>query len=123
MSTLLERAKTGDSAQAVKAFLDAGGSPVILVQLQGCRHLMDLPLLHNMAFVNAHPHAELAESVRLLVEAGADINRTCSDPKGDQLTALLCASECQCCSVVLDVRLRAGADPYGRSLSRRTTAC
>jgi hypothetical protein len=33
-----------------------------------------LPLLHYMALCNLHPHNELAECVRLLVEAGADIN-------------------------------------------------
>jgi hypothetical protein len=36
--------------------------------------MMQLPLLHHMALSNSHPHRELAEVVRLLIEAGADIN-------------------------------------------------
>jgi hypothetical protein len=47
LSDLLERAKTGASAQAVKAYLDAGGSFRVLVHGK--------ELLHYMALHNAHP--------------------------------------------------------------------
>jgi hypothetical protein len=47
LSDLLERAKSGASAQAVKAYLDAGGSSRALVHGQ--------KLLHYMALHNAHP--------------------------------------------------------------------
>jgi hypothetical protein len=69
---VLEVAKAGDAVQAVKAYLDAGGSPVAIVQARDGAGI--LPLLHSMAFTNAHPHRELAESVKLLVAAGVDIN-------------------------------------------------
>jgi hypothetical protein len=69
---LLDRAKDGASVQALTAYLDAGGSPVAFVQGRGDEDAV--PLLHRMAFLNAHPHSELAECVSLLVAAGADIN-------------------------------------------------
>jgi hypothetical protein len=53
LSTLLERAKSGDSKQAVKAYLDAGGSAASLTQLKAGPHLVHLALLHHMAFTNA----------------------------------------------------------------------
>jgi hypothetical protein len=56
LSALLGRAKSGDSRQAVKAYLDAGGSPMALVREHGSRPPLQLPLLHYMAFMNAHPH-------------------------------------------------------------------
>jgi hypothetical protein len=63
LSALLERAKSGDAAQAVKAYLDAGGSATALTQGRG----VQIPLLHIMVVTNAHPHKELAESCLLLV--------------------------------------------------------
>jgi hypothetical protein len=54
LSALLERAKTGDSLQAVKAYLDAGGSAVAVVR--GADGTQQLPLLHSMAVFNVHPH-------------------------------------------------------------------
>eukprot|EP00953_Heterococcus_sp_UTEX-ZZ885_P008098 4862-Heterococcus_DN1.PRE.1 len=74
LSALLERAKCGDSSQAVKAYLDAGGSVAAQVRGEGPAAALQVPLLHYMASYNAHPHTELAESVKLLVEAGADID-------------------------------------------------
>jgi uncharacterized protein len=59
---------------------------------------------------------ELAESVRLLVEAGADINAICSD----QQTALMCASKSGCCSKVMQVFLQNGADVLLRTLDGLT---
>jgi uncharacterized protein len=68
------------------------------------------PLLHHMVFTNAHPHSELAECVSLLLAAGVDINATFPEKSVD-FTALLCVAGCTCCSAVVDVLLRAGADP------------
>jgi hypothetical protein len=70
LSALLERAKIGDSAADVEAYLDAGGLATTLVQGKK----LQVPLLHAMTCANVHPHRELGESVRLLVAAGADIN-------------------------------------------------
>eukprot|EP00953_Heterococcus_sp_UTEX-ZZ885_P026812 14449-Heterococcus_DN1.PRE.1 len=74
LSALLEGAKSGDSAQAVKAYLDAGGSVAAHVRGAGPVAVLQVPLLQYMASYNPHPHTELAECVKLLVEAGADID-------------------------------------------------
>jgi ankyrin repeat protein len=99
--TLLQRAKGGASAQAVKDFLDAGGLSTALVE--------QVPLLHYMALHNSHPHTDLAESVRLLIEAGADIDAM-SRFGAEERTALMCASERSCCSNVMQAFLQNGAD-------------
>jgi uncharacterized protein len=122
LSILRERAKSGDCAQAVRAYLHAGGSPLVLVQVQGTTLKPQALLLHSMALTNAHPHRELAESVRLLVAAGADINRKTTGPQGDERTALMCAVERNCCSTVSDVLLQAGADAVLSSSRLNMTA-
>jgi ankyrin repeat protein len=109
LSALLERAKEGASAQAIKAFLDAGGSAMAILKVNGPKGVLRLPLLHFMALKNSHPHTELAECVRLLVEAGADIN-TKAGAEGDARTALMCASERSCCTRVVQVFLERDAD-------------
>jgi Ankyrin repeats (3 copies) len=120
LSVLLEKAK-GGSAQAVRAYLDAGGAPEALVQRQEGRH-SQLPLLLYIDFLSRHPHRELVQSVRLLVDAGADINTTYTDSDGLGFTALICATESRCCSAVLKVLLEAGADPCVHSLPEHLTA-
>jgi ankyrin repeat protein len=109
LSVLRERAQNGDSARAVKAYLDAGGSPMSLVPVIDGDCTLQLPLLHFMVLFNVHPHKELAESVKLLVEAGADIN-TLSGPHGDQRTVLMCASQSNCCAKAVQIFLQHGAD-------------
>jgi ankyrin repeat protein len=107
LSALLERAKSGDAAQAVKAYLDARGSPHVLVRCGVVKAAQPVLLLHCMALHNLHPHRELAASVELLIEAGADVNAV-SD---DGCTALMCAIEGSGgCTKVLQVFLQAGAD-------------
>jgi ankyrin repeat protein len=104
LSVLLERAKDGASAQAVKDYLDAGGSAMAILQADGVEDALRLPLLHYMALRNPHPHTELAECINLLVEAGADINATAS-PDDDERTALMCASALVniCCTTALQI--------------------
>eukprot|EP00953_Heterococcus_sp_UTEX-ZZ885_P003496 2399-Heterococcus_DN1.PRE.7 len=49
LTAFLERAKTGESAQALKAYLDAGGSPMAVLEVSvrgGGSVLQKLPLLH-----------------------------------------------------------------------------
>jgi ankyrin repeat protein len=117
LQVLLDRAKEGNSAQAVKAYLDAGGSPIARLQ-RGAQHMA---LLHYMAFCSTHPHSELAESVRLLVAAGADINIiTATEPDG--YTALMCAVTRECCTTPLQVLLNHGADACMRSSNYGKTA-
>jgi ankyrin repeat domain-containing protein 17 len=112
LSCLLETAKSGDSALAVKTYLDAGGSVDVLVH--GAPGVRQLPLLHHMIWYTSHPHAELAESVRLLIEAGADIN----DKLGARVavTPVLTASKKRCCCKALQVCLQSG----GEVLAART---
>jgi uncharacterized protein len=111
LSALLDRAKNGDSAAAVTAYLAAGGSASSLVQSGGARAAQQLPLLHQMALHSAHPHTELAESVRLLVEAGADIDLKAVAPSSDDhRAAVMCAVQRTCCSKVLHAFLQSGAD-------------
>jgi hypothetical protein len=121
LSALLERAKSGDVAQAVKAYLDAGGAADTLVRHQHGLITLQLPLLHIMAFTSAHPHKELAESVGLLMDAGADINDKRAGV-GDQWTPLIHEAGKKCCTEVSDILLRAGADPCVRTSPGRSTA-
>jgi uncharacterized protein len=120
LSVLLARAKAGASAAAVRAYLAAGGTPVAVLKVQAVIGELQLPLLHYMAMCNVHPHTELAESVRLLVAAGADINAT-AGPEGDDGTALMRTSVKKCCTKVLQALLENGADVFACS-SKGTTA-
>jgi hypothetical protein len=47
---MLEEAKSGDAAQAVKAYLDAGGSADALVHGEGAAAEHQILFLHYMAF-------------------------------------------------------------------------
>jgi ankyrin repeat protein len=106
-SALLERVKSDDSALAIRAYLDAGGSAdVHVLSYEGSCFEKHIPLLHYLALHNKHPHTELAESVRLLIEAGADISAV--GPDND--TPLMCASKRDCCTAVLDILLQHGAN-------------
>jgi ankyrin repeat protein len=109
LSALLEHAKTGDSALAVEAYLDAGGSANVLVPRRILTGVDQIPLLLYMALFSNHPHTELGESVRLLLEAGAHINAL-GGPEGDKRTALMCAISRRCCTEVLQAYLLNGAD-------------
>jgi ankyrin repeat protein len=106
LSSLLERAQSGDSAVAVRAYLDAGGSIDVLVH--GAPGVRQLPLLHHMILDNCHPHNELAECLRLLIEAGADINANLGTRVA--ITPTLAASEKKCCCKVLQACLQLGGD-------------
>jgi ankyrin repeat protein len=114
LNVLLQRAKTGDSARAVQAYLDAGGSPDAVVEYIEATNMLQLLLLHTMVFLNAHPNRELADSVQLLVDAGADINCRVLI-HGERQTALSCAVRVVCCTAVAHALLQAGADPCVRS--------
>jgi ankyrin repeat protein len=117
LSVLLERAKIAASPQAVKAYLDGGGSTEAFVHDRAGQFL---PLLRHVILNNAHPHRELEESVRLLVEAGANIN-TLSGPDDDERTALMSASQKSCCTKALQALLQNGADVLV-SMTAGTTA-
>jgi ankyrin repeat protein len=118
LSSLLQRAQTGDSAITVKAFLDAGGVAGALVPGGGPSGMQPIPLLHHKALYNSHPHAELAESVTLLVAAGVDINCLSSDVSR---IPLMFASDKSCCTRVLQVFLQSSADVLASTSSSVTT--
>eukprot|EP00953_Heterococcus_sp_UTEX-ZZ885_P012523 7187-Heterococcus_DN1.PRE.4 len=111
LSTLLDRAQVGDSAQAVKDYLAAGGSPmasVVLPTVTGVKLNVLLP--QAITFNNEHPHKEFAECIELLVAAGADLNATYNNINGVDC-ALMCAADERCCSQQLAVLLQHGANP------------
>jgi uncharacterized protein len=62
-----------------------------------------------MACRNAHSHRELAESARLCIAAGADINAM-SGTNIDARTALMCASDRSCCTKTVQSFLHNGVD-------------
>jgi uncharacterized protein len=104
-------------------FFDAGGTPAALRQAPpDVTAWQQLPLLHNLVLMNAHPHRELVESVQLLLDAGADINVSYAGDDGVGCTAMMCAAQRKCCAGVLDVLLQAGADPCARSSPQGMTA-
>jgi uncharacterized protein len=115
LGALLERAEGGDAA-AVKDYFDAGGSAGALVYGRGAAAVRQMPLLHYIPLYNSHPHRELAEIVRLLVEAGADINAIGADGG----TALMCASERDCCTQVLMAFLQNGANILASAADGKT---
>eukprot|EP00953_Heterococcus_sp_UTEX-ZZ885_P030945 16300-Heterococcus_DN1.PRE.1 len=78
LSCLLDKAKSGDSIDDVRAYLGAGGSAKSLVELPIGGYKVSL--LNYMALRNAHPHKDLARSVQLLVAVGADINAASTGP-------------------------------------------
>jgi uncharacterized protein len=122
LRVLLQKAKTGAAALAVRAYLDAGGSADALSRLVQCRGPggpRQILLLHHLALFNLHPHTELAECVRLLIEAGADINATSGH---HQRTVLVHASECGCCTKPLQIFLQSGADALAASPVNGKTA-
>eukprot|EP00953_Heterococcus_sp_UTEX-ZZ885_P006684 4076-Heterococcus_DN1.PRE.1 len=90
--------KDGASAQAVRAYLAAGGSPVAIVQGTGQISMLQLPLLHSIAYLNVHPHTNLAESVQLLLDAGADINAATADTQNYLCTPLMFGLRRPCCA-------------------------
>eukprot|EP00953_Heterococcus_sp_UTEX-ZZ885_P011360 6577-Heterococcus_DN1.PRE.2 len=119
LNALLDGAKSGDSALAVKAYLDAGGSADVLVRKGGTADAeQQIPLLLYMALRNRHPHKELAACLKLLTDAGADISCLGFDGR----TALMCACERSCCCTLTIAFLQNGADVLIGSPSNGKTA-
>jgi ankyrin repeat protein len=93
----------------------------VLVPCRVSTGVHQIPLLLYMALFSNHPHTELGESVRLLVDAGAHINAL-GGPESDERTALMCACERSCCIKVLQVYLQNGADVLVCSPAKGLTA-
>jgi Ankyrin repeats (3 copies) len=109
LNSLLERAKLGVSRD-VKTYLDAGGSATALVQITSRNKTVAVPLL----FAILHHHKEqkeVAASIELLVNAGAQVDATAPDLEGNKRCALVWTACCSCCTLPLQTLLRLGADP------------
>jgi ankyrin repeat protein len=108
LSGFLVRAQYGEAAM-LRRFLDAGGSPATLVDVMyGDEHLQ-LPLLQAVVILNKHPHNQLAESIQLLVQAGANISATSTSRTGEQRAAVWFACGPGCCTKPLRILLQHGA--------------
>jgi ankyrin repeat protein len=114
LDELLARAQTADKGY-VKAYLDAGGSPTMMVSVTASntdRTKLVVPLLHAMCMCNHKNHKDLKGSLELMVKAGVDINSTCTSLLNNSRTALTFACEMmQCCVLPLEALLAAGANP------------
>jgi uncharacterized protein len=111
LSRLLERAKLG-FARDVKSFLDAGGSTTAVARLCLAGQMKDLPLLFAIIYSHSHcaPQTEVAESIELLVKAGAPVDAW-ANCEGAEHTAVMKAALCPCCPLLLKTLLQLGADP------------
>jgi ankyrin repeat protein len=103
LGKLLERARTVAPA-TVRAYLSAGGSASALVELSPD---VQVPLLHAIFLFGHDNHRELAESVDMLVSAGADIDCTSTGFCGN--TNMWACRNIHCCMEPLQALLKAGA--------------
>jgi uncharacterized protein len=104
LTDLLERAKRGKLSD-VHQYLSAGGSPNVL---QPLKSVGLAPLLSGVA---ASRHKEAADSIKLLLQAGAAVDAISSSTEISERTALMVA-----CSVPNNLKsvqalLQGGADP------------
>eukprot|EP00953_Heterococcus_sp_UTEX-ZZ885_P030413 16064-Heterococcus_DN1.PRE.1 len=70
LNELLKRATNTGEAEHVKAYLDAGGSPTMMVEISedGVDAPM-VPLLHAVCLFDHEQHTDVASSVNTLVQA------------------------------------------------------
>jgi ankyrin repeat protein len=109
LANLLERAQRGKHSD-VQQYLNAGGLPNVLVQvdLDGEGVCSAAPLLCGLVLSK---HREAADSVTLLLQAGAVVDATFLDAAQEESTALLTASLRPGCLAILQALLDGGADP------------
>jgi ankyrin repeat protein len=107
LAHLLERAKGGKRSD-MQQYLSAGGSPNVLVQAEMHGSFCTAPLLCGLVLSK---HREAADSIKLLLQAGAAVGATFVDPTQCERTALLVASFQPGGLTILQALLEAGADP------------
>jgi uncharacterized protein len=115
LAHLLERANSGKRSD-VQQYLNAGGSPNVLVDVE-FGGSSKAPLLCSIA---GWAHSEAADSIKLLLQAGADTTATCEVAHQKLYTALMMASTKPCAS--LQALLDGGADPCYQTGDERSTA-
>jgi ankyrin repeat protein len=117
LASLLERAKGGKRSD-VQQYLSAGGSPNVLVQVQ-LAGMFTAPLLCGLVLSK---HREAAESVKLLLQAGAAANATLLDESQEERTALLIASHRPGGLAIVQALLEAGVDPCYQTSDKGVSA-
>jgi ankyrin repeat protein len=104
LTDLLEHAGAGKLSD-VQHYLSAGGSPN--AQHPTEQHKM-VPLLTSVA---ASRHSDAADSIRLLLEAGAVVNVTSGNDSTSEYTALMVACALPRNLKAVEALLQGGADP------------
>jgi ankyrin repeat protein len=120
LNELLQRAKRGDRAADMKAYLDAGGSATVLADIP--EHGMRVPLLYAVVMLSRHPHKELSEILRLLVQAGVDLNASTTAFGNNTRGGWMNCMARSCCTLPLLALVKHGADPVHQFGGARTTA-
>jgi uncharacterized protein len=124
LDELSARAQTADKGY-IKAYLDAGGSPTMMVPVTATdlnKTKLLVPLLHAVCLCDHKNHKDLKGSVELVVQAGV-VNSTCTSVNNNSRTALMWTCEMmQCCVLPLQVLLEAGANPNIASSTDGLTA-
>jgi ankyrin repeat protein len=123
LAKLLEAAKTCKHGPLMR-YLEAGGTPDTVVQLESSgSKTFRVPLLHS-AVVNHHHDrgAEHAESIEILLSAGARLDTVGYSSKGNDCSCVMWAAEMTCCTEPLKLLLQRGADPCYQSRADGLTA-
>jgi ankyrin repeat protein len=94
---------------SVRRCLAAGGLPNAVVTLSCKGHAVQAPIL--FAAIANHHCPQAAESIQLLVDAGADVEAIFTDHTGCDHSALMLAAMAECCSEALRILLQRGARP------------
>jgi serine/threonine-protein phosphatase 6 regulatory ankyrin repeat subunit A len=116
---LLERAKKGNSVADMKAYLDAGGSAFALVDISEDSRV---PLLYAVVMLSRHPHKELGEILRLLVQAGVHVDASTTAFGINTSGGWMNCMARSCCTVPLLALIEHGANPVHQFGGARTTA-
>jgi ankyrin repeat protein len=117
---LLERAKRGDRAADMQAYLDAGGSASALVDIS--EQETRVPLLYAAVILSRHPHNELSEILRLLVQAGVDVNASTTASGSITSSEQMNCMARSCCTLPLMGLIEHGANPVHQFGGARATA-
>jgi uncharacterized protein len=110
LAKLLEAAKTCKRGP-LKRYLEAGGTPDAVVELEEPGNkIFRVPLLHS-AVLSHHCGAEHVGSVETLLSAGARLDTIGYTPDGSDRSCVIWAAVLSCCTEPLKLLLKRGADP------------
>jgi Ankyrin repeats (3 copies) len=121
LSALLKQASFGRKRD-VLMYLHRGGSPEAVAEVDMAGLTVTVPLLQSIILQATDPQAaNLGESMKLLLEAGAQVDRAATGSADQQRTALMYAAAAPGASL-LRVLLRYGADAVIASKTDGLTA-